>query len=98
MNETVEIPASYHDCVKNLIEAAGTTLTADQTDMIQKRYTPIYFEYLTEEDFNGMRDFVLTPLGQKLIKVCPEMGTRLFSEFMRTNMSPVMREATECKH
>lgn len=40
-------------------------------DMLEQVYYPVYDEYFTEEDLQGLIAFYETPLGEKLIEVSP---------------------------
>lgn len=78
----VEVSASYHASIKRLFAAVGSPIDYHEGTDVAKRFTPIYAEYLSEEDIEGIIEGVQTPLGQKLLKALPEAGVKVFKEVM----------------
>jgi hypothetical protein len=42
-------------------------------DSLNERVIPIYDKYLTAEDLQGLLDYYRSPLGQRMLKVLPEV-------------------------
>jgi hypothetical protein len=43
-------------------------------DVLMERIVPIYDKYLTEEDVKGLLKFYGSPVGQRMLKVQPQIG------------------------
>lgn len=43
-------------------------------DSLTERIIPIYDKYLSEEDVNGLLQYYRSPLGQRMLKVLPEIA------------------------
>lgn len=66
-----EISSKINTLVTEFSSAIQAEITYD--DMLEQVYYPVYDQFFTEDDLQGLIAFYETPLGEKLITVMPEL-------------------------
>lgn len=78
------------------VSEAMQTVTYDE--ILEQVYYPVYDQYFTEEDLQGLIEFYQTPLGAKLVTVSPELiqtTTELSSEIYLPRVFEVIDEVLQ---
>jgi uncharacterized protein len=62
---------------------------------VNESFPKIYDKYLTENDIDGLTEFYQSPVGQKYLKVAPDIQMELMRSFMNTDMAAFQKKVDE---
>lgn len=81
-----------------IAEVAEAMQSVSYDEILERVYYPVYDQYFTEEDLQGLIDFYQTPVGAKLVSVTPELvqtTTQLSSEIYLPRVFEVLNRVLE---